>query len=352
MKDNGTIAIIEFNTWHYEVIGSQVQFLVKSGYKVLMACDAKGRNIVDGYTDNSNVEVVYFDFSRFGQLLKFRNLLVARNIPKLIINTCSGSRAMKFCALFPPKSIEIYGVIHNIGKLTDSIGQKIICHRVKHFFVLAEYLTSNLPHNSHLQFSYFNPIYEPLIQTITIHKPQDMTWLVIPGTLETKRRDYWFLFDVIDSMKDSDALKHIQFIILGNSRTKEGIAFRQEVERRAYSNNFVFFDKFVDTATFDAYMRMADYLPMLAHPGHGMQDTYVGQRVSGTCIKAAIYTKMLICHKMFADIQKFRYASKFYSTIDEFVSIISTLQTMPVPNMLNFEADRKRYIEFISTNKS
>ncbi|HOU67314.1 MAG TPA: hypothetical protein PKW49_01855 [Paludibacteraceae bacterium] len=344
------VALIEFNTWHHECLYSQILFLTKSGYEVLLICDIQKKKAVESFSGLGHISFDFFDFHKLSSFFKLRKLLVKNGIKNIILNTAQGSGALKFSLLPLPSEKNIVGTIHNTAKLTSSIGQRIICKKLNAYYVLSEYIMPSLPKKNNLLATFFYPSFfqkEEDFQDLPLKK--DCLWFCIPGSIEYKRRDYDFLFEIGNYLKKIGKERNAKFIILGKNRTKDGDKLLSKIKDLEMNDMFVTFDNFIPNRIFYAYLNASDYLLPLVHPNVEMAESYTKNRISGTFTIAKGFNKCMLCHSMFSKVKLFDFQSKFYETPQEFwEQATNTLGTTDYHQSLDFEENRLRYIRLLS----
>lgn len=282
------IALIEFGESHDEVLYPQYLFLEEAeGYlPILFVSEAFKPRIFDypeGRLRFFPAEPSFTDYRKLHQDLK------AEGIQKVVINTASGKKVRNFVWSKPFAKIEFFGVLHHLRKLESSTTQKLISLKIKRYYFLAEYLKKQAEKSSSsLQFSSFYAGFLPSFPIAeSIKKPADEIWVVIPGQLEYKRRDY---LSLLDSLSRNPKTAGLKFIVLGKSRHShgDGARFEAELKARGLEDHFKTWANFVPNEEFYAYLQQADFVLPLIHAGAAGGDLYQKQ-ISGAWNMALAY---------------------------------------------------------------
>lgn len=344
-------ALIEFNTWHLECLDSQVLFLRKSGYDVVLVNDIRSKKHIEEKAVRCMCNCLFFDFKKVRSLITLQKYINHSNFSDVIINTAQGNRMMLFCILPFLKRINVAGTLHNTHKLHSSLGQRFISRKVKRYYLLSPYLLSGVTGYKNLQFSVFSPVFFPERHVTDIVKPYDELWACVPGYVEFHRRDYMFLIQAAGMINRTNpsGIK-VKFVILGNSSKSDGPSFRQKVEESGLQDMFTLFRDFIPHDTFMAYVMRSDVILPLIHPYMPGSKAYTMYKISGSFTMAQTFNKTMLCHSMFRDIENFDYDALFYSSPDEFVELITRYQfntDTKNPEVNGFEENRLQYISLL-----
>lgn len=334
-------ALIEFYPYHMELIYSQIAFLKESKIPFTFITDQRNSEKMEFIKDE---EVIFYDFKKTRSLWKLWIHILKEGYNHLIFNTAQGNKMLKF-SFFPlPKKITKVGTIHNVNKLYNSFGQWIISRKIKSYFVLTSYMKKNFPKGSKVECEKINYSYLPPEQEKTVlNKSLYECWLAIPGSIEYKRRDYDYLFQLAQNTKFPENCK---FILLGNALKGEGPRFIKKIKELGIQDKFIWFEGFVPNSLFNAYMNKIDYLLPLIHPSIPAAYDYLRYKVSGTFLHAKAFSKPMICHNMF-NIDEFDFPAVFYQTPQELIQIVKTKEGTPIIEPGDFDADREKYISLI-----
>lgn len=342
------IALIEFGDSHDEVLYPQYRFLKSHNYEVLLVVSEALKHRLFDYPKNE----VHFIKSepKFRDFHYLHRELESRKIRKVVINTASGKKVRNFVWCKPNSRLEYIGVAHNLEKIKSSHTQRLISHKIKKYYFLAEYLKERAQKfNSKIQFSDFKAAFLPDdFQTPEIKKPAHETWILIPGQVEYKRRDY---LSLLRSLKGFNK-EHVKFILLGKSKHKfgDGPMLEVEIQQHKLERAFKMWDDFVPNEEFYAYLSQADFILPLIHPKHVSSGLYENQ-ISGAWNMAFSYRIPLLMESMWASYPEFEDTAHFY----DLKNLKDLWPKLPELKKLSFyqkdswslEYAAKHYLEFL-----
>ncbi len=340
------VCLIELYNMHHECLYSQLLYLRSSGYEVSLVCDFRNANQTDRFSELTR-QIRYDDFRKIKSLFRLRRFLIKEGFDTVIFNTAQSSRVARLLLLPFPRRISFIGTIHNLRKLTDSFDQRIIFRKIKRFYLLAEYLLPtfiSLSGKRDLRAQPYSSSIFPPVKLQTLEKTTGECWIVVPGSIEYKRRDYEFLLDLAGNSALSPS---VRFVLLGNATRSEGPSFIQKVKDLKLSEHFVWFEDFVPEETFQAYIQVADYLLPLIHGEKALED-YSLYKVSGTFVLAEAFGKILLCPEHFSKVPNFQYKAIYYKNIDHLIELTKVLQPDQITSKIDMNKAREQYISFLS----
>ena len=324
------IALIELGNSHDECLYSQIRILkAKPGVELHLICSRAIFKRTQHFNEVDTFHQVSIPKGFFAQQKAYRKLkkyILKQAFAKLIFNTAQGSEVKKLMPFLRKYKGKMFGILHDTKKLEHSTGQKIISKKLDGYFVLNHYLEEKLKGNTNKPIQSFYPIFFPSISHTPIAKPSDNLWFVVPGQLETKRRDYEALFEAVKNLKLASNYK---FILLGKSMHSHGNGHwaKKFIAKYKLQDNFVLWDNFVPNDVCEAYLQKADYLMPLIHPNHPSAELYKHQ-ITGAFNLAFAYKIPLLLEQQFKANLDFKNNSIFYTlkTIEE---TIYTSKTKP-----------------------
>ena len=205
-----------------------------------------------------------------------------------------------------------------------------------------------VPRNKKIRLQSFYPIYFPSFSN-PLHKPGNEVWLVIPGSIDFKRRDYNRL---IHALKKSSPPENLKFVLLGrlNSAFEDGKTLLESISKHNLQHYFITFESFIPNEVFHAYIKNADFvLPLLV-----LQDAYLKYKISGSFNLAFAYKKPMLCHNFFEPIPDISKNAVFYdsNSLSEVVQTLScnktTSKALYTDPKWDFDFQRDRYITFLN----
>ncbi len=343
------IALIELSESHEECLYSQVQFIGVDNPNLHLYLNPKVAFLIDGYgLDKKQVfeiKPVKGFFKKWIYALSLAKTL--GKYDRLVFNTASSSKLLRnLVLLLNFYSVDCLGVLHNTKKLESSFTQRLISTKIKRYFVLNDHLTKPPNLKKTIQIQSFYPIYFPEY-TSRLEKPEDETWLVIPGSIDFKRRDYLRL---MDSLFGQPPIAKLKIILLGklNDTFEDGRKLLEEISKRKLNHYFVTFERFIGNETFHAHIAKADFvMPLLT-----LNDDYLNHKISGSFNMAFAYKKPMLTHKFYSSLPDLSENSIFYdeSTLYDF---LDSLNTFPCTKHFygsekwHFSFQKNHYLEFI-----
>lgn len=339
--------LIELNPWHGECLFQQLLYLTGAHYEVTLICNERLRSQITSSIKLQGITSHFYDFKKLSQVWRCYRFICNSKINTVIFNTAQGSRTLRFL-LFPfPSRIHFFGTIHNIKKLTHSLGQKIISLKVHHYYLLADYLSLYFPKSSKLKCQPVNFCTHPDFPIVQVPQKDGDIYVTVAGNIEYKRRDYDSLIQFVKTEKEPS---HIKFIILGDIDKKDGPDFLQTLNCEGITDRFIFFHGFVKDELFHSYLLKSDYLLPLIHPNIRDAQSYTCDKISGTFVIAACYGIKMLCQNMFQNIERFNYPLLFYKNIDDIPQIIlaDKKECRNWVSPFNADDEGRRYTNFLN----
>ena len=354
------VALVELNNSHSECIYSQVLFLngeVKNihlilhpGLEQLTDYKIKGlkRFFISPLNSISN---------RIRSYLQIRKYILANEIDTIIFNTTTG-RFVRELLFFLPKGKNYVGSIHDGRKLVNSSTQKAISRKVKKYFTLNDYVTDYLVRNkiTNIKFQSYYPIFFPEIETEKLDKNDSEFWIIIPGKVEQKRRNY---FSLIETLSGTNLPSQIKFILLGPSKhfNGDGEVLTQAINNAGLNNNFIIFDNFLSDKVYYSYLKNADMIMPLVEPGNEFYETYKYSQITGAYNIAFGFKIPLLYHEdlsVIGDLKKFGIAYKKESLVkllqelyEDRANIKALIESIGSEHKFSESYQRKSYLDFI-----
>lgn len=337
MKRN--VLLIEFNTWHGECLSPQLQYLKAGANNITLLCPKKSLTALDNEALKDIEYVECREKKGIINILKVWCFIIKKRPDVVVFNTAQGSEVMKLMLMPFPSHIKFVGTIHNLSKLKKSTGQKIIDRKLSGYYVAAKYLLGKLNAISNKPAQFYLPINKTISKENT-----DYSLIVIPGTIEFKRRNY----DKLLEMAKSSLLADVTFVLLCNHNKGNGPEFLKKVLSLGLEKRFVTFSEFVPSDEYDHWMTKCSYiLPLIDGEMKNGQD-YLDYKMSGTFSLSAVYGKTMLCDSFLSAIEDFDYPHIFYSTIEEMASLIKSHAKPDNYPSYSFNNEAERYNSLIN----
>lgn len=341
-------ALIEIGGSHAECLYSQILFLRQGGREPVLFLSEDLRDLTRSYP--SDLKIYFFDWNRnrrldtWRTLWKIRQQIIQNGIREVILNTAQSGLAANFCTLPFPKSLRMAGTLHDLGKLQGSGTQRRIHRRIRHYFVLNDYLLKHpaVSQNPRLHFQSYYPIYFPP-SSMSIPKPPHETWIAVPGKLEYRRRDYGLLIETLAGMPH-EKTKNLRFFLLGQGDHPYGDRrdFLYQAERRGLQSLFITWGDRVSEAELHASIQACDWVMPLTSGKSSTGADYLHRQISGAFNLAFGFQKPLIMHQDFAIHEDFQGRSRFY----EAPALGSVLESLGAKDPLVPYQEEKWSLEF------
>lgn len=353
-------ALIEIGGSHGECLYSQILMMRQGGREPLVILSEELRPMAQRWGENLELHYLSWDrksrIQTWKTLWKIRKIILDRGVRELVLNTAQSNLARNFCLLPFPGRIGFAGTLHDMGKLRPLGSQWQISQRVRHYFVLNDYLLDHpaLQRFPRLQFSSYYPLYFPPVAKAW-EKPPGEIWIAIPGKLEFGRRDYGLLLQAISRLPLPE-ISRLRFLILGQSAHAYGDRnrFLEELKRLGGQSLFQTWEGFLPDDLLHAGIQAADWV-MPLNPGRGPQgpSPYLYRQVSGAFNLAFGFRKPMILHQDYASLEDFRHQNLFYqeSSLADLLLKIARGELRPIlppwPQKFSLERQSAKYNGFL-----
>jgi len=323
-------ALVELGGSHDECLYSQAAFLADGGFAVHLVVSEDLRERVAGYGNVAEVHALSVGGGEIGAARaawRLWRLLGAIGADLVVFNTAHGAVVRDF-TLLPGRGRRLAGVVHNILKLRDSTGQRIISRRIRRYLVLNDYLLDNRADRLPVTLDWFYPMFFPPHEAVDPGKDPDELWACVPGRIDFKRRDYEGLLTrlVREGVPD-----RFRLVLLGGfedeatrARTADLVTATGRPER------FTFLEGFTDHGTFQSHLAASDLVLPLLHPGTARFHEYSGVQISGAFNLAFAHGVPLLMESSFARYEAFAGNSIFYE-LDDLTRVLARLAADPGP---------------------
>jgi hypothetical protein len=295
------VAILEIGGSHDECLLSQFSALKALGIETyfissnaLWNRNTQLREVVDHFIPFEMEKKNLKDFLKIRKLNRF---FVSENISIVIFNTAQGAHVRNFC-LTASKKVEYVGIIHTINKFKKSFTQKIIHRKIKKYFVLNDFLLSQIIPPPGIQVRSFYPLRFPKFDK-QIFKPNDALWIVVIGGVEFRRKDLLGSIVLMDKINEAN----IRYVFLGKSDPEhpDVISFKATLQHYAFKSQVVLFDTFIDEETYDAYLKGADFIWPMVHPDTPSAAEYFKNQISGAMNISFGYKIPMLVHEEYVN---------------------------------------------------
>ena len=163
--------------------------------------------------------------------------------------------------------------------------------------------------------------------------------MCIPGAIETKRRDYDFVLQVLQALPQNATLR---FILLGRPEPSDprALAFADTIANSSFGIAVKLFDQFVPETEFHAYLKAADFIWL---PLYEKDAAYLKYKISGPMNLALAYRKPLLCPQTMALLPDLEEVALFYEDRDALVALLTRLASEPRKETGDFDRPKWSY---------
>lgn len=287
-----------------------------------------------------------------------------QNIKLLYLNTITNNFIFYALLIFLLKKVRVIVTIHSINnffnhrfsmrprRLIRTIGKKLLISVTKEFNVISKpsvnYLESKLPKNKTVH-CVPNAVFDELFSIQIQPSIEEYIHIVIPGTVEKRRRNYNQVFDLMLRMNESK----IPFSITLLGKLYED--YGQEIMAKAkdwnkkYNNNVHYYENDeVDQLEFDRVLATATFLFLPLEMETIVDDDIVEicgtSSTSGNITEVIRHAKPFIIPKPMAIDPILEKGCFRYTTTDEIASFILLLWQTPdlYQSLLNYSLEASR----------
>lgn len=319
------ILLLEAGGSHIECMYSLIHILYKNNERVFVACNKKLVSSLKEPSKLAGLLELPDDITKkqhFLLSLKIRKYIRQQKIEAIVINTTEISFIRDLLFLLP--KLNYTGIIHSAKRLEKSFTfTKLISRKIRKFFVLGDYLLSELNPHPVFRVASFYPVYFPEVKKRFVKKDANEIWITIPGKAEQSRKDYLGLLQAIEKNKlDPD----IKFIFLGENKLNQPM-LAQLNDSDKLKQHVITFDNYIDYDEFHSYIQQSDYiLPLLKTSN---DDFFGNNRISGSFNLGLGYKLPFLLPESYNVNIDLKPYSIYYSDLDDLLYQIQQLQSDP-----------------------
>jgi len=267
-----------------------------------------------------------------------------QNLELLYLNTISDNHIFYSWMISFLRGVRVITTLHainnyfehkgtwNFRRIVRTIGKKILLRVVKEFNVVAltmvEYLKKKIPPSKEVH-CVPGAVYEERGQNL-IAKAQ-ITNLVVPGAIDTRRRDYDLVLELADKLLKTGS--QINITLLGGIQPQFGSSVVQKLETISRSNIKYYRLEVVDQPEFDEVMDEADLvlLPSTIHNTilDDVPEVYGVSMSSGNLFDIIKHAKPFIAPLALKVDPYLENSCLRYQSVDEVVDILQALNESP-----------------------
>lgn len=316
------ILLIEAGGSHIECMYSLIHILSRNNERVFVACNKKLVSLLKEPSKLAGLLELPDDISKkqhFLLSLKIRKYIRQQKIEAVVINTTEIRFIRNLLFLLP--KLNYTGIIHNTKGLEKSFTfTKLVSRKVRKFFVLGDYLLSELNPHPVFRVAPFYPVYFPEVKTAFAKKSANEIWITIPGIAEQNRKDYLGLMQAIERNELDPAIK---FIFLGKNKLSQPM-IAQLSDSDKLKQHVITFANYIDYDEFHSYIQQSDFiLPLLKTSN---DDFFGNNRISGSFNLGLGYKLPFLLPESYnvnSDLQPY---SIYYSDLNNMLNQVQALQ--------------------------
>lgn len=317
------ILLLEAGGSHIECMYSLIHILFKNKERVFVACNKKLVSLLKEPAKLAGLLELPDDINKkqhFLLSLKIRKYIKQQKIEAVVINTTE-IRFIRDLLFLLPK-LNYTGIIHGAKRLEKSFTfGKLISRKMKKFFVLGDYLLSQLNPQPVFKVASFYPVYFPEVNACLVKKDVNEIWITIPGKAEQNRKDYLGLMQAIERNELNPAIK---FIFLGENKLSQPM-LAQLNDSDKLKQHIITFDDYIDYDEFHSYIQQSDYiLPLLKTSN---DDFFGNNRISGSFNLGLGYKLPFLLPESYNINSDLKPYSIYYSDLNDLLYQIQHLQT-------------------------
>ena len=339
------VALIELSMSHSETLHGQIHFLAESGHNVHLITNKHVLSLIEEKNRLSGTYVSKRGWRKAFEFFRIRRYIRKHNISHIVVNTPNKMASMLF--LFPFRKVNCTCLVHNGKDFFESGGrsrrklfQKIMLRRIRKFFVLSEYMKnalSGFTTKNNLKLEDLLQFYYPKFNSLpSIKKTANEFWIVVPGSVESKRRDY---VGLLDAIRQEPLHPSIKLIILGRYKQEIFPEFQTLLDETGLEGKQIitFGNEFVSNEMFHSYVQQSDLILPLMYPSGSEKDIFDRYKFSGTFNISFGYKTPMLLDQSFNDFEDLKICSFFHET----GGLVKTINAFP---------NRKQDLEIIHQN--
>ncbi|MCX6139566.1 MAG: hypothetical protein NTX15_01845 [Candidatus Kapabacteria bacterium] len=275
-------------------------------------------------------------WSRLATILRIRSHIKRENVSRVILTTASGTYQWMFLSCLP-YGVTSIGILHYMHLLGTSVTQGRIEKKLDAYVVISPHVLE-MPHQSPAIPIHVVPQNARLVSSdIRVpNKGPDDVWIVVPGTVDMRRRAYEDLFcdEVLGRLPPN-----ARVIVLGNAGKRSDpvrSGFYRMVD--TYASRVTVFEEFMDHQSFHAWMSRADIVLPLLHPQTAEYQDFLTDKCSGAFSMAWAYGLPLLLENGFSRFTHLQHGTIFYDVKDLGRVLVDAVSTSTTFNDVRVQA--------------
>jgi hypothetical protein len=368
------VLLIETNKQHIEVLYSQIEFLLDSGYNVSVAVNKEAYEIDLLKSFDHEVNFILKTCNDYAFFRKIRSFVIEEKISVIILNTLEYSNILLPVFIFLRK-MPLISIVHNLNYLINkkvyrgkdcffNFILKRMHKNVDWFFVLNKPLFVRSQEAGLKKVKYFYPVFfQNFCDKYDISRKaaysDSLIKIGIQGSMDPERRNYRGLLNAVSEL-DSNMRKRLRIYLIGNSDNKFGREYIEALKSRDLTNCFIWYQKYLNyNDYFNLLNRMHYMVPLIDKSVRHFQK-YDRYSISSTVSLALAFHVPLINSSDYGLLREYAGFTIEYDGKNIKQGLVKALRTtrehysrmvsfMSQLEEVNWETQRKRYIEPIDT---
>ncbi len=259
------VLIIEVGGSHMENVYTLVHLLCLKKARVSLLVNHKLRELIrekEKFYQIYDVPDTIQGVEKIKLCWKIRNIIKKEKIDILIFGTVESKPVRNIMPFLP--GITIAGIIHDAQKMDRSgTFRYVYPFKIKKYIVFGNYILNGLHNYSRNKLFPFFPSYfpKPAEASITDKKVHEK-WIVLPGGINSNRKDY---IPLLEEIKKKPLPPNLKLIFLGKlPADEEAVATLIQTINAKEEKILFFYDTYVCYDQFHRYMLAADFiLPLI-----------------------------------------------------------------------------------------
>lgn len=336
------VLYIEISAAHTEIIDSVVESLTPEFEVFLLINDKSVQKLK--HLENKIKVLPLNEDDYLTEILKHKKSI---NPDLILLNSSQGRKIRNLCLRLFFDNTPVVGIHHNPENILKSFTQKIIHFKIKKYIVLADSIKKYLIEKKKTNIESFYPLIFPFQKITKINN--DLKYIAIPGVLEQDRRDYFGLIELVKK-HNHELDPKIKFVLLGNSKSHDGLEIIQRIQKHGIESRFIVFDSYVEDDVMMSYIISAKAIMPLLHPGTKWFDKYFETKISGAYNLAFSFNKNLLMHEVFKDKEDFIDLGVFYTELSFKNSVSEILEKKVIPRKSKFDTNfqKQKLLSFMA----
>jgi hypothetical protein len=328
-----TVAV--FETTHFESAYVPVKLFLKAGHRVTLICPPETRSQMNVLLGAMAGDIEWLPLTNIWSAAKVLALLSTQKYDIIYLNSAERNFSFYRAVMALQRQATCIVTVHDINFLfaNEKSGVSItnkqwLLNRTDAFTILTSSLTAELRTKITAEkFVYVVPGGIFCRPEIVVRSPELPVQIVVPGTIDERRRDYTIVLNLLAKAKDRGIRIHVT--LLGNSDKRYSANVLPQLEDWARrEKNLTMFEEIVPQEQYDLTFRNAHFALVPAKNDvllNGMQERYGITKSSGAIGDIIRYGKLFFAHSSFTVDEPLKAGWISFNKVSDMVDSISQL---------------------------